>query len=208
MTREQQMVADFHQAFDALQSETPTVIDPDTRRLRLTLMNEELLEADEAMHAGDLPAIAKELTDLLYVVYGTAVSYGIDLGPVFREVHRSNMTKLGGTRRADGKWLKPASYSPADIAPILETQRCHPSPKDRPTSFVDRQQALLQDASTPYWVRRLLTDLTHHDPVDVLHALEVLHDLMQRRVDELLHPQQLTPAMPARFTDPSTHHTL
>jgi|CXWL01.1.fsa_nt_gi predicted HAD superfamily Cof-like phosphohydrolase len=208
MTREQQMVSDFHQAFDALQSLTPTVIDPDTRRLRLTLLYEELQEAEEAMHSGDLPAIAKELADLLYVVYGTAVSYGINLGPVFREVHRSNLTKLGGTRRADGKWLKPASYSPADIAPLLERQRRQPPTHDRSTSFVDRQQALLQDPSTPYWVRRLLTDLTHKDPVDVLHALDVLHDLMQRRVDELLHPHHLAQAMPARFTDPSTHHTL
>ena len=99
MTREQQMVADFHQAFDALQSETPTVIDPDTRRLRLTLLYEELQEAEEAMHSGDLPAIAKELADLLYVVYGTAVSYA--------EVLRSAEALAGylqqhcGVRRGD-----------------------------------------------------------------------------------------------------------
>ena len=53
------------------------------------------------------------MADLLYVVYGTAVSYGIDMDPVFREVHRSNMSKVGGYKRDDGKWVKPATYSPA-----------------------------------------------------------------------------------------------
>ena len=71
----------------------------------------------------DLAAIAKELADLLYVVYGTAVSYGIDMGPVFTEVHRSNMSKVGGYKREDGKWVKPPTYSAADIAPILAEQQ-------------------------------------------------------------------------------------
>ena len=208
MNREQHMVSDFHQAFHALQSLTPTVVDPDTRALRRTLLYEELAEADEAMTAGDLSALAKELADLLYVVYGTAVSYGIDLAPVFREVHRSNMTKVGGTQRADGKWINPATYSLADIAPILEAQRRQQAPHDTSTSFLDRKQALLQDPSTPYWVRRLLTDLAQKDPVDVLHALEVLHALMQRRVDELLSQPHSSQPMPEQITHSSVHDTL
>lgn len=71
-------------------------------------------------------AIAKELADLLYVVYGTAVSCGIDLEPIFREVHRSNMSKVGGHRRADGKWVKPLTYSPAVIEPLLAAQQREP----------------------------------------------------------------------------------
>jgi predicted HAD superfamily Cof-like phosphohydrolase len=74
------------------------------------------------MAGGDLAAVAKEMADLLYVVYGTAVSYGIDMDPVFREVHRSNMSKVGGYKREDGKWVKPATYSPARIEPILVEQ--------------------------------------------------------------------------------------
>ncbi len=62
------------------------------------------------------------MADLLYVVYGTAVSYGIDMDPVFREVHRSNMSKVGGYKREDGKWVKPATYSPARIEPIVAEQ--------------------------------------------------------------------------------------
>jgi predicted HAD superfamily Cof-like phosphohydrolase len=89
------------------------------------LIQEEFDELKHAMAHDDLPAIAKELADLLYVVYGTAVSYGIDMGPVFQEVHRSNMSKIGGYKREDGKWVKPPSYSPAAIAPILAEQHSH-----------------------------------------------------------------------------------
>jgi len=62
----------------------------------------------------------------LYVVYGTAVSYGIDMKPVFQEVHRSNLSKVGGYKRADGKWMKPPTYSPAKLEQILEAQREQP----------------------------------------------------------------------------------
>jgi hypothetical protein len=43
--------------------------------------------------------------------------------PVFREVHRSNLSKVGGYKREDGKWVKPLTYSPAGLEPILEAQR-------------------------------------------------------------------------------------
>ncbi|MGH7229599.1 MAG: hypothetical protein ACREIH_10360, partial [Nitrospiraceae bacterium] len=35
----------------------------------------------------------------------------------------SNLSKVGGSRREDGKWIKPANYSPACIQPILAAQR-------------------------------------------------------------------------------------
>ena len=40
----------------------------------------------------DLIGIADALADIVYVVYGTALTYGIDLDSVLREVHRSNMS--------------------------------------------------------------------------------------------------------------------
>ncbi|MCX5723320.1 MAG: hypothetical protein NTX84_02145 [Nitrospirae bacterium] len=122
MIDEQAMVDDFHRAFDIVVSPAPTVVDGRTRELRVKLIQEEFDELKEAMESGDLPSIAKEMADLLYVVYGTAVSYGIDMDPVFREVHRSNMSKVGGHKREDGKWVKPATYSPARIEPILAAQ--------------------------------------------------------------------------------------
>ncbi|HET7057301.1 MAG TPA: MazG nucleotide pyrophosphohydrolase domain-containing protein [Nitrospiraceae bacterium] len=122
MTNTQHMVAEFHRTFGILTATTPTVPDENTRALRVRLIQEEFDELKEALDHGDLPAMAKELADLLYVVYGTAVSYGIDMEPVFHEVHRSNMSKVGGHKRADGKWVKPADYSPASIEPILTAQ--------------------------------------------------------------------------------------
>ncbi len=123
MYEAQKMVREFHKQFDIHVAESPSVPDPKTMVLRERLIQEEFDELKEAMKAGNLPGIAKELADLLYVVYGTAVSYGIDIAPVFREVQRSNMSKVGGYKREDGKWVKPPTYSPARIQPILEKQQ-------------------------------------------------------------------------------------
>lgn len=122
MRDEQAMVEEFHRKFSILAQVTPTDLNEETKRLRVRLIEEEFDELKESMAGGDLAAVAKEMADLLYVVYGTAVSYGIDMDPVFREVHRSNMSKVGGYKREDGKWVKPATYSPARIEPILAEQ--------------------------------------------------------------------------------------
>ena len=122
MRDEQAMVEEFHRKFSILAQVTPTDLNEETKRLRVRLIEEEFDELKESMAGGDLAAVAKEMADLLYVVYGTAVSYGIDMDPVFREVHRSNMSKVGGYKREDGKWVKPATYSPARIESILAEQ--------------------------------------------------------------------------------------
>jgi predicted HAD superfamily Cof-like phosphohydrolase len=122
MTDEQRMVAEFHETFDIAVETAPRVPDEATRSLRVRLIQEEFDELQAALGQRDAAAVAKELADLLYVVYGTAVSCGIDMEPVFREVHRSNMSKIGGHKRADGKWVKPPTYSPARIEPILASQ--------------------------------------------------------------------------------------
>ena len=127
MRNEQAMVDEFHRKFSILARSTPADLNEETKRLRVRLIEEEFDELKESMAGGDLAAVAKEMADLLYVVYGTAVSYGIDMDPVFREVHRSNMSKVGGYKREDGKWVKPATYSPARIEPILAEQGPVPS---------------------------------------------------------------------------------
>lgn len=96
--------------------------------LRYDLMAEELREIDQAMadvySKKDLPALAKELADLLYVTYGTAVAYGIDIDRVFREVHESNMSKLDSSGkpiyREDGKVLKSFNYKQPNLDWMLE----------------------------------------------------------------------------------------
>src|SRR5262245_4159526 len=144
MSDEQEMVTAFHRAFDIVIGTVPTVPDAVTCALRVSLIQEEFAESREALSQRDIEAVAKELADLVYVVYGTAVSCRIDMAAVFRAVHRSNRSKVGGHKRADGKWLKPPDYSPARLQPILAAQsRCEghdgavvslPAPaQDRPT---------------------------------------------------------------------------
>ena len=137
MTDEQAMVEEFHKKFDILVHTSPTDASEDTRRLRIRLIQEEFDELKESMVEGNLAALAKEMADLLYVVYGTAVSYGIDMEPVFREVHRSNLSKVGGYKREDGKWVKPPTYSPAKIEPLLAIQMSASEEAQRPIGGVE-----------------------------------------------------------------------
>jgi predicted HAD superfamily Cof-like phosphohydrolase len=68
----------------------------------------------------DVVEVADAIADINYVSYGCAVTYGIDMEPVEKEVHRSNMSKfIDGYRRDDGKWIKGPSYSPANLKNII-----------------------------------------------------------------------------------------
>lgn len=67
--------------------------DKDDRLWRTHLMMEELAELMEAMANGDLVHVFHELTDLLYVVLGTAVTLGLPIDAGFEAVHAANMTK-------------------------------------------------------------------------------------------------------------------
>ncbi len=126
MNSEQNALLDFHRTFGLEWNDHPTEISEAEAALRIHLMEEELREVITAMAYEDLPAVAKELADLLYVVYGTAVSYGLDMEPIFAEVHRSNLTKMPEDgiilRREDGKVIKGPSYRAPDIRRIIEEQ--------------------------------------------------------------------------------------
>lgn len=126
----------------------PAMPSLEVRKLRVKLIAEELCEFAEAMgvllsieYAGNVsdlyevnvtenPLGAPDLilgidatTDLKVVVIGADIAMGIDGEPCWDEVHRSNMSKfIDGHRREDGKWIKGPSYSPANLAPIIEAQ--------------------------------------------------------------------------------------
>ncbi len=117
-------VGDFHRAYDLPVAWTPCAAIPgEQATLRQSLIDEETGELRDAVAAGDIVAIADALADIVYVAYGTACVYGIDLDAVLDEVHASNMTKLGAdgfpVRRPDGKVLKGPDYRPPDIAGVL-----------------------------------------------------------------------------------------
>lgn len=90
----------------------------DHRLYRLWLMLEELSEGAIAMAKSDPVEFADFLADMLYIVIGTAITYGIPIEDVFKEVHRSNMTK--GHASKDHPNYKGIGYSKPDIASILE----------------------------------------------------------------------------------------
>ncbi|MFD5423970.1 MazG nucleotide pyrophosphohydrolase domain-containing protein [Streptomyces sp. NPDC127084] len=126
----QDLVRDFHRAFDLGIAPAPATPAPRLSLHRQDLMAEEVAELAEASATGDLAHIAQELADVVYIAYGTALVHGIDLDAVLAEVHRANMSKLGPNghpeRRADGKILKGPSYQAPDIAAVLHRQGWSP----------------------------------------------------------------------------------
>ncbi len=111
-------------AFGQEVKRSPEFPDLDTVALRYELIKEELQELFVAMAEKDMVEVADALTDILYVTYGAGHAFGIDLDACFREVQRSNMSKLGADGkpiyREDGKILKGPDYSEPDLKKVLD----------------------------------------------------------------------------------------
>jgi len=68
--------------------------------------------------------LEKDLTELAIECWEIGFKgLGIDLMPFYEEVHRTNMAKLGGPKREDGKQLKPPGWEPPRIGEILKEMR-------------------------------------------------------------------------------------
>lgn len=117
-------VKEFHETYGAYISEESKLPDPSIRELRKSLLQEEFDEYIKAEEENDLVEIADALGDMMYIIYGTAISYGIPLDDIFNEIHSSNMSKLGEDgkpiRREDGKILKGPHFFQPDIAKFLK----------------------------------------------------------------------------------------
>ena len=120
-------VAKFHDAFGIESADSPSVNIPEqTILLRYNLMKEENEEYLEAAQKNDLIEVADALGDMLYILCGTILSHGMQhkISEVFKEIQRSNMSKLGPDGkpiyREDGKVLKGPNYFKPDIAAVLE----------------------------------------------------------------------------------------
>lgn len=133
------MTEEFHEAFDIPVARELTFPDTRTRKLRIELLAEELQELAEASgfdfeykielnvtREVDLIEIADALADIEYVTHGATLTYGLQekIDDVFREVHRSNMAKLGPDgkpiyRESDRKVVKPPGWTPPDIKGVL-----------------------------------------------------------------------------------------
>lgn len=90
------------------------------RLLRMKLIAEEMAELLDGIFSGDIEQIADGGADLIYVVAGTLISYGIDVDRAFNNVHTSNMTKTPvkvepgqkyGTKTPKGPDYRPPDFS-------------------------------------------------------------------------------------------------
>lgn len=113
-------IREFNNKFKTVDPSSPTAdIDSRYAEVRKSLMQEELAELMEAMDASDLEHITKEISDLLYVVIGTASAYGLldILARAFTEVHRSNMSKTHVEGKPKPQKLE--GYFKADMSGVI-----------------------------------------------------------------------------------------
>ena len=93
-------------------------------KLRYNLIKEELNELQNAIKTKNLKEIADALTDILYVTYGAGHAYGIDLDKCFKEVQKSNMSKLGEDGKPiyneTGKVMKGSKYFEPNLKQFIE----------------------------------------------------------------------------------------
>ena len=123
MKEAMEQVREFHRVFGHPVNDTINLGDRGrTKDLRVRLIEEEVAEYIEAEENDDIVGIADAFADIIYVICGAALTYGIPLEEVFDEVHRSNMTKFteGWSIREDGKVLKGEGYEPPRIREIIE----------------------------------------------------------------------------------------
>lgn len=117
----------FHDAFGIANAKAPIgAIGDRDALLRYKLIREENEEYLEAALRGDLVEVADALGDILYILCGTLLKHGLEhkIDEVFREIQRSNMSKLGADGkpiyREDGKVMKGPNYFRPDIAAVLD----------------------------------------------------------------------------------------
>lgn len=130
LSSEGAMVHEFHKAFDLPVYLADFIANEDITNLRADLVIEEAQELAEAVcrylvypDAHNEQDIVKEACDVLYVILGFMVSFGVDWSEAFRRVHESNMSKLGDdgkpVYRADGKVIKGPNYRKPDMSGLV-----------------------------------------------------------------------------------------
>lgn len=120
-------VNNFHEAFGVNVEKLPVIPTKERCELRQKILQEEVDELKNAWQTGNLIEVADALADIHYVLMGTVLEFGLqDKYPeIFREVHRSNMSKLDENGkplyREDGKVIKSNLYTKPKIEEILNS---------------------------------------------------------------------------------------
>lgn len=135
------MIYEFNRKMGIPINSVPAVPADEMVRSRLMFAAEELFEQlcacfqfnpalehavlDEIRYAKlrvNLVALVDGWADSNYFTEGSAAIFGVDMKPIMREVHRSNMSKDPKNRRADGKVIKDENFSAPDIERLLREQ--------------------------------------------------------------------------------------
>ena len=119
------LVSEFHDGMGHPVEMIPGLPEDNIRELRKKLIKEETDELLEAMDTMDLGHIAKEMADLIFVIIGAALVYGIPITRAFIEVCKSNMTKITDMLvfDEDGKLMKPDTYKEPDMNSLIEAAK-------------------------------------------------------------------------------------
>ena len=117
MKKQIDSVKQFHKTYKIGYSDKPLAsLGKNKNRLRFKLMSEENNEYLAAADNNDMIEVADALGDMLYILCGTILEHGMQdlIEPVFDEIQKSNMSKLGEDGnpifREDGKVMKGPNY--------------------------------------------------------------------------------------------------
>ena len=122
MKKQLDSVKQFHDTYNIGYSNDPIAdLGPKKNKLRFKLMSEENEEYLDASNNNDIIEVADALGDMLYILCGTIIEHGMQdiIEPVFDEIQKSNMSKLGKDGnpifREDGKVMKGPNYFKPDF---------------------------------------------------------------------------------------------
>lgn len=122
-------VREFHKMFGLTVADSPQIPENDVFNLHKGLIDEEDVELNLAfgydaegrcrLREPDMVKIADALADSIYVRIGAALAFGIPIHAIWEVVQESNMSKVGGPIREDGKVMKPSDWKAPDILSVL-----------------------------------------------------------------------------------------
>ena len=122
MKKQLDSVKQFHKTYKIGYSKDPLAdLGSEKNKLRFKLMSEENEEYLDAANNNDIIEVADALGDMLYILCGTIIEHGMQdiIEPVFDEIQKSNMSKLGEDGnpiyREDGKVMKGPNYFKPDF---------------------------------------------------------------------------------------------
>lgn len=83
----------FHEKFDIPVSDKPQMLDKERFEFRCQLHYEEQKEFEAAFVSGDMVKIADGLGDLLFVITGTCIEFGLPMEEILNAISEANLRK-------------------------------------------------------------------------------------------------------------------